>query len=71
MLFDLYFDPAERANQAENPRYASIRADLASRLHRWMEKTGDPLLQGRVPRPAGAVANRRDGLHPSETNWEV
>ena len=26
MLFDLYFDPAERANQAGNPRYASIRS---------------------------------------------
>ena len=71
MLFDLYFDPAERANQASNPRYDSIRSDLANRLQHWMEKTDDPLLQGRVPRPPGAIANRRGGLHPFETDWEA
>jgi N-sulfoglucosamine sulfohydrolase len=70
MLFDLYFDPTERANQAGNPRYASIRQDLADRLQHWMEKTDDPLLQGRVPRPPGAIANRKDGLHPFEMDWE-
>jgi N-sulfoglucosamine sulfohydrolase len=70
MLFDLVFDPAERANLASSTRYAGIRQDLANRLQRWMEQTNDPLLQGRVPRPPGAVANRRDGLHPFETDWE-
>ena len=71
MLFDLYFDPSERANQATNPHYATVRSDLANRLQRWMEKTNDPLLQGRVPRPPAAIANRKDGLHPFETDWEA
>jgi N-sulfoglucosamine sulfohydrolase len=71
MLFDLYFDPTERVNQAGNPRFAGIRKELADRLQGWMVKTGDPLLQGRVPKPAGAVANRQDGLHPFETDWEA
>jgi N-sulfoglucosamine sulfohydrolase len=70
MLFDLYFDPGERANQAGDSHYADIRSDLANRLQCWMEKTSDPLLQGRVPRPAGTKANRKDGLHPFETDWE-
>ena len=71
MLFDLYFDPGERANLADNTRYACIQKDLASRLQHWMEATNDPLLQGYVPKPDGAFANRKDGIHPFETDWEA
>lgn len=71
MLFDLYYDPGERVNQAENPRYASIHNNLANRLQSWMENSRDPLLLGRVPKPPGAVANRQDGLHAFETDWEA
>lgn len=70
MLFDLYFDPSERVNLADNPRYKSIREDLVARLQHWMEKTHDPILHGRVPKPIGAIANRREGLHPFEEVWE-
>jgi arylsulfatase A-like enzyme len=71
MLFDLVYDPAERLNLAANPQYAAIRSDLAGRLQLWMEATADPLLQGQVSKPPGALANRRSGLHPFETDWEV
>jgi N-sulfoglucosamine sulfohydrolase len=70
MFFDLYFDPSERLNLVDNPRYTLPQQNLVYRLLRWMESTCDPLLQGRVPKPPGAIANRQDGLHPFETDWE-
>jgi arylsulfatase A-like enzyme len=70
MLFDLYADPAERVNLIANPAYAVIRTDLTTRLQRWMEATDDPLLQGVVPLPPGAFANRRAGMHPGDDDFE-
>jgi arylsulfatase A-like enzyme len=55
-LYDLAYDPNETRNLANDPAYAEVKADLAARLHRWMERTGDPLLRGPVPRP-----RRREG----------
>jgi arylsulfatase A-like enzyme len=52
-LHDLMFDPHERRNLADHPTAATIRADLAQRLDRWMVETDDPLLLGPVPPPAG------------------
>jgi N-sulfoglucosamine sulfohydrolase len=58
-LFDLFYDPKEAHNLASDVTYADIKTDLAARLHRWMERTGDPLLLGPVYRP-----RRRDStLH--------
>jgi arylsulfatase A-like enzyme len=56
-LYDNVFDPMQRQNLADTAAYAEIRADLRTRLHGWMERTGDPLLDGPVPMPAGASAN--------------
>jgi arylsulfatase A-like enzyme len=50
-LFDLYLDPMEAANRAADPAYASIKADLAARLDRWMAETGDPFPAGTFPAP--------------------
>ena len=55
MLFDLYFDPGERRNLAGNRSCRKIFGDLKNRLEGWMEDTRDPLLQGEVPRPEGAI----------------
>ncbi|MEQ4209460.1 sulfatase [Actinopolymorpha sp. B9G3] len=52
-LHDLMFDPHEVRNLADCPTAASVRADLAERLERWMLETDDPLLLGPVPPPEG------------------
>jgi N-sulfoglucosamine sulfohydrolase len=56
-LHDLFFNPGEGRNLFDHPEYTEILADLRARLRRWMEATGDPLLQGPVPGPPGAVIN--------------
>lgn len=52
-LHDLVFDPHEMRNLADSPAVATVRADLARRLDRWMVETDDPLLRGPVPPPDG------------------
>lgn len=49
-LFDLYFDPHEACNRADDPAYAEVLADLQGRLDRWQRETDDPILQG-IPVP--------------------
>lgn len=43
-LFDIVLDPLERVNLAADPRHDAVRTELAARLERWMQETGDPLL---------------------------
>jgi len=63
-LYDVYHDPNERENLADDPAHRDVRDAMAGRLEAWMERTDDPLLDGPVPKPEGAVADRRDGLDP-------
>ena len=63
-LYDLVFDPGERNNLIGDPRHQAALDDLRSRLDRWMHETTDPLLQGDVPAPAGAVVTDADALDP-------
>jgi hypothetical protein len=53
-LYDLETDCCEMDNLADRPDVAGIKADLARRLHSWMEDTDDPLLRGPIPAPEGA-----------------
>ncbi|MDT8305533.1 MAG: sulfatase [Anaerolineae bacterium] len=50
-LYDLERDPLEQDNLAGRPEVAELEAPLLQRLHRWMEDTSDPLLDGPPPSP--------------------
>ncbi len=65
-LYDLLFDPNESCNVIGQPQYQPAATDLRDRLGAWMQSTHDPLLQGPVPAPVGALVNRVDGISPEE-----
>ena len=65
-LFDLIFDPCETCNLAADPSHAAELADMRGRLDRWMARTNDPLLTGRVKPWPGMLVNDTDGLSPQE-----
>jgi arylsulfatase A-like enzyme len=56
-LFDLWLDPAEGTNRIDDPSLAAVADDLRARLHAWMVRTQDPLLDGPVPPGPGTVTN--------------
>jgi arylsulfatase A-like enzyme len=70
MLFDLLFDTVELHNlvAADSCReaYREVYADLRDRLQRWMEVTNDPLLDGEVPLPQGAIVGDESMISPGE-----
>lgn len=59
-FYDLAIDPQESINLIDDPHYRDSVEDLAERLQRWMEETNDPLLEGTMPFPEGAIVNTRD-----------
>lgn len=63
-LYDLSADPHELNNAAADPLYADVRTRMAEELERWMRQTQDPLLQGAVPAPDGAVITSRNDYSP-------
>jgi len=66
LLFDCVFDPNETRNLVDDPAYAAALKDMRARLDSWMRRTGDPLLDGPVKAPDGALANDPDGTSPRE-----
>ncbi len=69
-FYDLLFDPEERRNLAATGEQRGTMEELMSHLDGWMKRTRDPLLSGYVPKPEGAIANRKDGLHPDDKDYE-
>jgi len=63
-LYDLSADPHELSNTAADPWYADVRIRMAGELEHWMRQTQDPLLQGAVPAPDGAVITSRNDYSP-------
>ena len=63
-LYDLVFDPNQVNNLASDPDLAPVLDDLRQGMRDWMVATNDPLLQGPVPLPPGAMANPPDGRSP-------
>lgn len=69
-LYDLYYDPNETQNLVSYSGHTDILNDLKQRLESWMEETSDPLLNGPISKPEGAVADRQDALHPDSGEFE-
>ncbi|HOF19247.1 MAG TPA: sulfatase-like hydrolase/transferase, partial [Phycisphaerae bacterium] len=67
-LYDLCFDPNEVNNLAGDPARASVLEEMRNRLAQWMEATSDPLLQGPVPAPAGAIVSSQDDATPDDVD---
>lgn len=70
LLFDLYHDPTERNNLIGRPEYQQVYEDLTQRLHAWMVETNDPLLQGKVEKPLGAIINKKTCISAASRNPE-
>jgi arylsulfatase A-like enzyme len=66
LLFDSVLDPNESRSLAADPGCNAILADMRRRLDAWMERTNDPLLEGPVKAPKGAVVNDPNGTSPKE-----
>src|SRR4051794_9687761 len=65
-LYDLVLDPAEGANLATDPAHAAVLEEMRGRLDAWMRETDDPLLEGPVLPPPGAVVNEQWQISPDE-----
>ena len=59
--------PSEAHNLADEPAHAGVLAEMQERLEAWMRDTADPLLDGDVPPPPGAVLNDPDQRSASES----
>ena len=56
-LFDLVFDPNEARSLHESPEHRDVLLSLRERVEAWMRDTDDPLLDGPIEPPPGAVLN--------------
>jgi arylsulfatase A-like enzyme len=65
-LYDLLFDPAESHNLADDAAHVGVLAEMQGRLEAWMRDTDDPLLDGDVDPPPGAVVNDQDAISASD-----
>ena len=70
-LYDLIFDPNEANNLVGDVAYNDVLTDMQARLRHWMEATNDPLLQGELEPPVGAILNEVDGASPNEATFTV
>ncbi len=72
-FYDLLKDPEEQEDRISDPAYAEDIASLRAGMKHWMKETEDPLLLngGIVPRPAGAVVNRKSCYSPTEKDYEA
>jgi N-sulfoglucosamine sulfohydrolase len=70
-LHDLFFNPGEGRNVIDEPEYAEVSRDLRERLERWMVETNDPLLDGPVPAPPGALINAQTQVSAEEEPFVV
>jgi N-sulfoglucosamine sulfohydrolase len=65
-LYDLLFDPDEGDNLTEDPSRQGVLAEMREQLDTWMRETEDPLLDGPVLPPEGAMINEPNQLSPDD-----
>jgi N-sulfoglucosamine sulfohydrolase len=65
-LYDLLFDPNEADNMADDPARRGVLEEMRERLQTWMRETDDPLLDGPVAPPEGAMINEQTQLSPED-----
>ncbi len=65
-LFDLVLDPQEGANLVDDPASQSVLGEMRARLDEWMRDTADPLLDGPVDPPPGALYNEQWQVSPDD-----
>ncbi|MGN6558323.1 MAG: hypothetical protein ACTHLH_09980, partial [Solirubrobacterales bacterium] len=65
-LYDLVLDPEEGRDVADDPARAEVLAEMRGRLDAWMHETDDPLLEGPVAPPAGAIVNEQWQVSPDD-----
>jgi N-sulfoglucosamine sulfohydrolase len=65
-LYDLVLDPAEGNDVAADPARDEVLAEMRGRLDAWMRETEDPLLDGPVASPPGAIVNEQWQLSPDD-----
>lgn len=65
-LYDLVFDPNEANDLSGDPSRADVLEEMRGRLAEWMEATEDPLLDGPVDPPEGALINAQDQVSPDD-----
>jgi hypothetical protein len=59
-------DPQEGNNVAADPGRAEVLAELRGRLELWMRETEDPLLDGPIAPPEGAIVNEQWQVSPDD-----
>lgn len=67
-LYDLYMDPAERKNLAENPEYREKLEEMRALLQAHMEKTADKMETEGLPEVPGMIMNRRECYDADSTD---
>ena len=58
-LYDLYYDPSEKANLIDDPAQKMIVTELRQALSDFMIKTNDPLINGPIPIKAEYKVNKK------------
>ncbi|HEY6551694.1 MAG TPA: sulfatase [Solirubrobacterales bacterium] len=65
-LYDLVLDPGEGNNLAGDAASKEVLEELRERLEAWMRETEDPLRDGPVSPPPGAIVNEQWQISPDD-----
>ena len=64
-LYDCYYDPDERKNLAQDPRYQEILEDLREKLRAFQIRTQDPILHGELEMKPEYKVNKKECVNAS------